>query len=474
MDVFTGIRPARVMDKKILVIDDDVSITGVIKKTLEPGGYKVISRTKLASGIRAVQNSPHVILLDLVLPDGDGLEGLREIHAFNPDAVVIMITAPARIQSMITALEEGAYDYIEKPFEVEELRIVIEKAFRHLALKEELRGLKKAKLETEHPHMTGKSPWMFKVFKDIGRVAPKDITVLITGESGTGKELVAKAIHYNSKRSLGPFVSVNSTSIPGDLLESELFGYKKGAFPGAVSDTKGKIESANGGTLFLDEIAEMDLGLQAKLLRFMQGNEFTPLGGNTLIKADVRIIGSTNRDLPEALSKGGFREDLYRRFDVVRIKLPPLRMRKEDIPLLVKKFLNDAAEKLETGGKALSREANAALLKYDWPGNVRELENVIKRACVLSAGAVISKKDLLIEDNNSYSVKEFLEEKLKRYLKDMATAQNFNLYGTVLTEVEKALISIIMRETNGNQLQASKILGINRNTLRSKIKAYKI
>ncbi|MEC4677068.1 MAG: sigma-54 dependent transcriptional regulator [Nitrospirota bacterium] len=462
------------MVKKILVIEDDANITGVIRKTLEPGGYKVTSRTKLASGIRAVQNSPHVILLDLVLPDGDGLEGLREIHAFNPDAVVIMIAAPARMQSMITALEEGAYDYIEKPFEAEELRIVIEKAFRHLALKEELRGLKKAMMETKHPHVAGKSPMMFKVFNDIGVVAPKDTTVLVTGESGTGKELVAKAIHYNSRRSLGPFVSVNFASLPGDMIESELFGYKKGAFPGAASDTKGKIESANGGTLFLDEIAEIDLELQAKLLRFMQGNEFTPLGADTLIKADVRIIGSTNRDLAEALSKGDFSEDFYRWFDVVRIKLPPLRMRKEDIPLLVKKFLNDAAEKLETGGKEISREAKAALLKYDWPGNVRELENVIKRACVLSTGAVINRKDLLIEDNNSYSVKEFLEEKLKRYLKDMTTAQNSNLYGTVLTEVEKALISIIMRETNGNQLQASKILGINRNTLRSKIKAYKI
>ena len=461
------------MDKKILVVDDDESIIWVIKKALEPSGYSVVSRTRLASGLRAIQDR-QVILLDLILPDGNGLEGLREIRSARPDAVVIMITAHAQMQSTITAMKEGAYDYLEKPFDIEELKIVIEKAFRDLSMREELKELKKAALETESPQMIGKSPGILKVFKDIGKVAPKDITVLITGESGTGKELVAKAIHFNSGRAHGPFVAINSASIPKELLESELFGYRKGAFTGAVADKKGKIEAAAGGTLFLDEIAEMESGLQAKILRFLQEREFSPLGGTEIFKADVRIIGATNKNLQEAVSKGLFREDLYYRFNVVQIKMPPLRERKEDIPLLVKFFLREASERLETEEKELSKEAKAALLKYDWPGNIRELDNVIKRACVLSSGAVIEKKDLLLDEDTSYSIKDFLEEKLKRYLKDMTKITNFNLHDTVLSEVEKALISIVLRETNGNQLKTAKVLGINRNTLRTKIKEYKI
>jgi two-component system nitrogen regulation response regulator GlnG len=461
------------MDNKILVIDDDESIIWVIKKALEPLGYGVVSRTRLASGLRATREG-QVILLDLILPDGNGLEGLREIRSNNPDAVVIMITAHAQMQSTITAMKEGAYDYLEKPFDIEELKIVIEKAFRDLSMRQELKELKKAALETESPQMIGKSPGILKVFKDIGKVAPKDITVLITGESGTGKELVAKAIHVNSGRGHGPFVAINSASIPKELLESELFGYRKGAFTGAVADKKGKIEAAAGGTLFLDEIAEMESGLQAKMLRFLEEKEFSPLGGTDIIKADVRIMGATNKNLQEEVSKGLFREDLYYRFNVVQIKMPPLRERKEDIPLLVKFFLEEAAGKLETGARELSKEAKAALLKYDWPGNIRELDNVIKRACVLSSGTVIEKKDLLIEEDRSYSIKDFLEEKLKRYLKDMTKIANFNLHDTVLSEVEKALISIVLRETNGNQLKTAKVLGINRNTLRTKIKEYKI
>jgi len=461
-------------DKKILVIDDDESIIWVIKKALEPLGYKVISRTRLASGLRAAEDSPHVILLDLMLPDGNGLDGLKEIRASNPDAIVIMITANARMESTIDAMKEGAYDYLEKPFDIDELKIVVEKAFRDIALLRELHDLKKAAFETESPQIVGKSPKILKVFKDIGKVASKDITVLITGESGTGKELVAKAIHFNSRRSVGPFIAINAASIPKDLLESELFGYVKGAFTGAVHNKTGKIQAANGGTLFLDEIAEMDQELQAKLLRFMQEKEFSPLGSNENLKADVRIIGATNRDLSQAVSSGRFREDLYYRFNVVSINVPPLRERKEDVPLLMKAFLRDASEKFETGKKEISREARAVLEKYDWPGNVRELENVIKRACVLSSGSIIEKKDLLIDEANSYSIRDFLEEKLKRYLKDMAKITNCNLYGTVMAEVEKALISIVLKETNGNQLKTSRLLGINRNTLSSKMKEYKI
>ena len=462
------------MEKEILIIDDDEAITWVVKKALEPLGFKVVSRPKLSSGLKAVKGGFQLVLLDIMLPDGSGLDALRDIRSSYNDAVVIMITAHGRMESTIEAMKEGAYDYIEKPFDIEELKMTVEKAFRDMAVREELNSLRSAAAESEEPQIVGRSPKILKVFKDIGRVASKDITVLITGESGTGKELVAKAIHHNSNRRTGPFAAINSASIPRDLLEAELFGWEKGAFTGAKDKHAGRIESANGGTIFLDEISELDLNLQAKLLRFMQDRKFSPLGSNRETEADVRIIGATNRDLKDAVSKGLFREDLYYRFNVVQIKLPPLRERREDIVLLAKYFLKDAERKFETGKKELSREARDLLLKYEWPGNVRELENAIKRACVLSNGAVIEKRDLPLEEAGSGSIKEFLEEKLKRYLKEMTEMENCRLYETVISEVEKALLKIVLDETGGNQLRAAKTLGINRNTLRTKVREYKI
>lgn len=462
------------MKKEILVIDDDESIVWVIRKTLEPFGYKVVSQSRLSAGLKAVKGGMQVILLDLILPDGNGLDALRDIRASYPDAVVIMITAHGRMESTIAAMKDGAYDYLEKPFDVEELRIIVEKAFRDMEMREELSSLRNAAAESEEPQVVGRSPRMLKVFKDIGRVASRDITVLITGESGTGKELVAKAIHHNSKRRTGPFIAINAASIPKDLLEAELFGWEKGAFTGARDKHEGKIEAANGGTLFLDEIAELEANLQAKLLRFMQDRTFSPLGSNKVVDANVRIIGATNKDLRDAVNKGIFREDLYYRFNVVQIKLPLLRERQEDIIPLARHFMKDAERRFETGKKELSREAREVLQKHGWPGNVRELENAIRRACVLSNGTVIERRDLPIEDINTFSIKDFLEDKLQRYLKDMIELEHCNLYETVVSEVEKALIQIVLRQTKGNQLRAAKTLGINRNTLRSKIKEYKI
>ncbi|NCO67723.1 MAG: two-component system response regulator [Nitrospirae bacterium CG_4_10_14_0_8_um_filter_41_23] len=324
------------------------------------------------------------------------------------------------------------------------------------------------------PQIMGKSPKMLKVFKGIGRVAIKDLAVLISGESGTYKELVAKAIHYNSLRLNGPFIAVSFVSIPKDIIEAELFGYEKGAFTGATEKRTGKIEEANKGTLFLDEILEVDLKLQAKILRFIREKEFNPLNSNNSFKADVRIIAATNKDMKEAVSNGKFIEDLFNSFNHLHIKLPPLRERKEDILPIAKHFLKEAIRKFETEPKELSKDAKDFLVRYEWPGNVRELENTIKRAAVLSRGAVIGKKDLLLEDVGSYSIKEFLEEKLRRYLKEMTKLENCYLYETVLSEVESSLITIVLKETGGNQLKAAKTLGINRNTLRAKIKKYKI
>jgi two-component system nitrogen regulation response regulator GlnG len=460
------------MNKEVLIIDDDESIAWVIEKALEPQGYTIVSHTKLSSGMKAVKDEPQVILLDLILPDGNGLDGLHEIKSSNPEATVIMITAHGKMESTIDAMKEGAYDYIEKPFDIEELKIVVEKAFNDMALREELKKFKET--EAEEPEIVGRSEKILKVFKEIGRVAAKDITVLVTGESGTGKELVAKAIHHNSKRSSGPFIAINCASMPKDLIEAELFGWEKGAFTGAKDKRIGKIESASGGTLFLDEISELDMNLQAKLLRFLQDNEFSPLGSNKVTKADARIIGATNKNLKDAVSKGLFREDLYYRFNVVQIKLPSLRDRREDLLLLAKHFLKEAQKKFNTGQKELSKEAKDFMAKYDWPGNVRELENTIKSACILSNGTAIEKRDLHVEEGNSYSIKEFLEDKLKRYLKDMTQLETANLHTTVMSEVEKAVISIVLKETKGNQLKTAKTLGINRNTLRTKIKEYKI
>jgi two-component system nitrogen regulation response regulator GlnG len=461
------------MGKRILVIDDDEGVSWVIRKTLEPLGYDVVVKATIRAGIKALDKF-NLILLDLVLPDGNGIEALQEIRVFNPNALVIIVTAHGRMESAVDAMKEGAYDYLEKPFDIDELKIVVEKAFRDISIREELLKLRQTREETKSSEIVGKSKGMLKIFKEIGRVAPKDVTVLISGESGTGKELVARAIHNNSRRKFGPCIALNSASIPGELLEAELFGWEKGAFTGASGKTAGKVEAADGGTLFLDEISELDIDLQAKLLRFLQEKEYSPLGSSKIIKADVRIIGATNKDLKACVRNGLFREDLYYRFNVIEIIIPPLRDRKDDIIPLARHFLKESVRAFELPPKDFSRDAEKALAEYGWPGNVRELENIIKRASILSRDSVIERRDLFNSDYNSCSVKEFLEEKLNGFLAEMKKLDKSNLYETVISEVEKALFSIVLNETEGNQVGAAKILGINRNTLSKKIKDYKI
>ncbi len=461
------------MNKKILIIDDDDGVIWVVKKALEPLGYDIEAKTNIKSGIKAV-DKVKLILLDLMLPDGSGLDALKEIRVFNPDALVVMVTAHGRMESAIDAMKEGAYDYLEKPFDIEELKITVERAFRDIAMREELLKLRQGKEESMPFRIIGKSKGMIKVFKNIGRVAPKDVTVLVSGESGTGKELVARAIHNNSRRKFGQFIAINAASIPKELLEADLFGWEKGAFTGAVEKTAGKIQAADGGTLFLDEISELGIDLQAKLLRFLQEREYSPLGSSKIIKADVRIIGATNRDLRACVKDGLFREDLYYRFNVIDIKLPPLRERKEDIIPLSRYFLKESIRAFELPQKDFSKDAERAMTAYDWPGNVRELENTIKRASILSKGSLIERRDLFANDYDSCSIKEFLESKLNGFLGKMTKIENSNLYETVISEAEKALFNIVLKETNGNQVKAAKILGINRNTLCKKIKGYKI
>lgn len=461
------------MDKKILVIDDDESVTWVIRKALEPLGCEVEEKGTLKSGLEVIEKYK-LILLDLILPDGNGIDALMDIRVFNPDALVIIITAHGRMESVINAMKEGAYDYIEKPFDIEELKIVIERAFKDIFIRAELLSLRQGKEESSSSQIIGSSREMLKVFKEIGRVAPKDVIVLITGESGTGKELVARAIHNNSKRKFGPFIAVNSASIPKELLEAELFGWEKGAFTGASEKKTGKIQAADAGTFFLDEISELDIELQAKLLRFIQEKEYSPIGSNSNIKADVRIIVATNKDLMTCIKNGLFREDLYYRLNVIEIKLPPLRERREDILLLARHFLKESIRLFDLPPKNFSKDAEKSMLEHEWHGNVRELENTIKRASILSKGSLIERKDLFGNDYDACSIKELLEGKLGGMLNKMIKVEKSNLYETLLSEFEKALFAIALHETKGNQLKAARMLGINRNTLNKKIRLYRL
>lgn len=324
------------------------------------------------------------------------------------------------------------------------------------------------------PQIMGKSRKILRVFRDISNVAPGDEAIIISGENGTYKELLAKTIHNYSPRSKGPFVVVDSSSVPEKLAEAELFGCEKGAYSGGMQKRTGKITEADGGTVYISEIIKLEPGSQKKLLFFLKSGEFKTLGGNISLKSDVRFIAATCKEIPEINAGGLVIKDLYDFFSPVQIRIPPLRERRDDVLPLAKYFLKEAVTKFKTEDKDFAREAKDFLAKYDWPGNIRELENTIKKAAILSNGELISIKDLKIGDVGSCSMEEFLEEKLKRYLREMTKLGNCNLYNTVLSEVEKSLINIVLRETGGNQLKAAKTLGINRNTLRTKIKEYRI
>ncbi len=324
------------------------------------------------------------------------------------------------------------------------------------------------------PHIMGKSPKMVRLFNEMKKIAVRDRHVLISGESGTYKELAARVIHDGSRRNKGPFIAISFAAIPKELVEAELFGSVKGESSAAYERKTGRIAESNGGTLLLDEISEIDLSLQIRILNFVNDRYSGKLSQRDDLQPGVRIITTTCKNLKELVRKGQFNKDLFQAFNSAHIRIPSLRERKEDVLPLAKDFLKEAVEKFETGPKDLSKEAADFLVRYDWPGNLRELENTIKRVVILSNGRTIEKRDLLMTDVGSCSIKEFLEEKLKRFLKEMTKLDHCNLYATVLSEVERSLIAIVLKETEGNQLKTAKILGINRNTLRTKIKEYKI
>ncbi|MGQ9801474.1 MAG: sigma-54-dependent transcriptional regulator [Candidatus Saccharicenans sp.] len=448
----------------IHLIDDEPIIHDVLGQILEAEGYSVeIS----ASGEEALKKFEEqkfdLILLDLLMPGMDGLEVLKQIKKIDPEALVIIITAYASVESALAAIKMGAYDYIQKPFKNDELLMTIRRALEHHQLQEEnIRLRSELKKKFSFNNIIGKSQAMMNVFELVKAAAPTRSTILIQGESGTGKELIARAIHLNSDRARHPFVVVNSGSLPPDLLESHLFGHVKGAFTGAVSDKKGLFEAADKGTIFFDEISSISLETQVKLLRVMQDKEFMRLGGTRTIKVDVRIIAATNTDLEELIDQKTFRKDLFYRLNVIKIELPPLRARKEDIPLLVKHFIEVYNAENNKQVEGVSEDVMEILMDYDWPGNVRELENVLERAVVLCKSRIITRDSL---PPFLLSGKKIMYEELGDGSLDLKEKT---------ADFQKKLILTALEKSGGVQKKAAQLLGLKPTTLNEMIKRLKI
>jgi two-component system nitrogen regulation response regulator GlnG len=462
-------------NEKVLIVDDDESVRWVLKKSLQKEGIETALAKDAAEGLAQIKDSDiAVVLMDIRMPGMSGLEALERIQAEGRAVSVIIMTAQATMQNAIEAMRHGAFDYITKPFDLDEVNILVKKAIEVRRLSQEVTALRAEVREKYEGGLVGNTAAMQDIYKTIGRVAESDATVLIQGESGTGKELVARAIHYHSKRVGRPFVAVNSAAIPSELLESELFGHEKGSFTGAISRKIGKFEAAAGGSLFLDEIGDMNLPLQGKLLRVLQEREFERVGGNESIKTDVRVIAATHQNLEKAVREKRFREDLFYRLNVIQINIPPLRKRKDDIVPLAEYFM----QKYQPGGpkkKVITPETLKILRAYDWPGNVRELENAVQRAVTLSQGDKIFPDALppqIFKPGHGahLSFENFLEEKLADLVDRMGGLEQGDIYTMVLHRVEKPLITLVLKKTEGNQVRAANLLGINRNTLRKKIK----
>jgi two-component system response regulator HydG len=447
----------------ILIVDDDRAHRTMLRTLISGWGYET---TEAEDGQAAIEKAHErafdLILMDVRMIKVSGLEALPEIKAYNPAIPVIIMTAYASVDTAVEALKKGAYDYLTKPLDFDELRHVIHRAMDHSRLREENQRLReRLGNHFDRQNIIGRGPAMVHLLETVAQVAPSEATVLITGESGTGKELIAGAIHFNSARKDGPFVKMNCAAVTETLLESELFGHEKGAFTGAYRQTEGRFRQANGGSLFLDEVSEMSMGMQVKLLRAVQEREIIRVGGEAPIKIDVRVIAATNKDLVQEIEHGNFREDLYYRLNVVTLKVPPLRERREDIPLLAQHFLSTFAEKNRKQLKGFTPQAMDRFLKYAWPGNVRELMNAVERAVVLSRSEYLDAEDLPV------SIKEGAPSE------DESAPPKGAVSGNVpLEDVEKATILSTLESTNGNKSEAARRLGITRKTLHKKLKKY--
>lgn len=443
---------------KILVADDDAVARELLAEALKKEGYDVEAFSNGTDIIeRGKQEKIDVVLTDIRMGTVDGLTVLREFKRFSPDTSIVLLTSFGSLEGAIEAIKQGAYDYLAKPFRKEEIKLVVQRSLDHCRLvRENARFREELKSKDDWSPLVGSSPAMLDVYKLVARVSESRSTVLLQGESGTGKELIARAIHSNGPRREKPFIPVNCGALPDTLLESEMFGYEKGAFTGAVGMKTGLFEAASGGTLFLDEIGELGPALQVKLLRVMQDQEVRRVGGTASLKVDVRIIAATNRDLEQFVKAGKFRDDLYYRLNVVRITLPSLVERQEDIPMLVQHFLQKCSAGSSSVVRGLLPETMALLKRYRWPGNVRELENAIERAVSLSHGPLLTPEDLPEAIRNSAVPED-----------DAKTPKGNQGEEVCLTleEVEKRHLVRVLKETKGNKVKAAKILGIDRRTL---------
>lgn len=445
---------------KILIVDDDESMRFFLAEAMKKEGhpFDVAANGKEALA-KIGEGSFKIILMDIKMPQMNGFLALDKIKTLDPDLLVILMTAYGSEKVAIEAIQKGAYDYFTKPFDLDEMRVVIRRAMEKCRLQQVIKELQ-SKLEAEYglDVIIGTSPAMQPVFDLIAKVATTDVTVLITGESGTGKELVARAIHARSERRNGPFVTVNCAAIPENLLEAELFGHERGAFTGAHQQRHGKFEQAHHGTIFLDEIGDMSLPMQTKILRVLQEKEIEPIGGRGPVKVDLRLLAATHRDLKKAVDAGAFREDLFFRLNVVNIHLPPLRDRKEDLKVLADHFIKKYSRRFQKAVQGLTEEAYQLLLSYHWPGNVRELENIIQRAIVLSEGSELS----------APMIRGFLKLESDRAVIGSLKAK----VGKTSEEVEKRTILEALSKTGGRREEAAKYLRISRKNLYNKMKKY--
>jgi len=455
----------KVAQRTILVADDDASIRSLLKQLLSDEGYSVVEATTGTEVVEKVKDTnPDLVIMDVRMPELDGIEALSKLKVSSPKTSVLIMTAFGSSNNAIRAMELGAFDYITKPFELDKISHTVKRVIEYRDLTSEVQVLRdeiSSLVQTER--IVGNSPAMQEVYKTVGKVAKADATVLITGESGTGKELVAEALHYNSNRRSGPIVKVSCAALPETLLEAELFGHEKGSFTGAMTQRRGRFEMADKGTIFLDEIGEMSLPMQTKLLRVLQERKIERVGSSLPIKVDIRIICATNKDLQRQVEQQKFRDDLFYRLNVINIHMPPLRDRKEDIPALVEHFLAKHRYSATAQPAAISEEALKRLMEYDWPGNVRELENVVERAVVLSRGQIITSRELPFGDHEGDGHEEEGGD-------EVSVEKSF--FKKSVAQFEKDLIMKALRDANGNRSKAAEMLGIYRRLLYAKIKEY--
>jgi nitrogen regulation protein NR(I) len=472
--------------KRVLVADDELNMRRVLEAILRREGYDVVTAANGLEALQGMSGAVHTVITDLKMPGLDGMALLRKLSAEYPDVPVVMITAHGSVENAVEAVKLGAFDYVEKPFEQEQIRQVVAKALSTYALA-------RRDARPEEPsgrgrfRLVGQSPAIKQIFAVVEKVANTPSTVLITGESGTGKELIARALHENSSRHAGPFIKINCAAIPKTLMESELFGYDKGAFTGAVGAKPGRFELAHGGTLFLDEIGEIPVEMQVKLLRVLQESEFERVGGIKTIKVDVRLVTATNRDLLQEIADGTFREDLFYRLNVVPIHIPPLRERREDIPLLAEHFIAKFNDRLKKQITSIAHDAVARLVTYNWPGNIRELENLMERTMLFCEGPAIRLSDLPAEISNVPLMTAVPGVQAPQVDEAAAAARPSaptmaavappasSLKEAVRAEterVERELIQRALDETGGNVTQAARKLKISRKSLQTKMKEF--